>query len=175
MSDTVLLSILLSVLSKAADAIFRLQRIIQATLPFASVVPRGNSAQAARFAALVQTILPGKIEQVLTANGSEFQGAFDQYLRQRKIRHCYTYPKCLKMNAYNERFNRTIREEFIGYREALLLEDIGEFNRQIIDYLQRYNDERSHRGLNYMTPYQVIARQLPHLSGMYWTRTCASK
>ncbi len=41
----------------------------------------------------------------------------------------------------------------------------------MIDYLQRYNGECPHRGLNYMAPYQVIARQLPHLSGMYWTRT----
>ncbi len=59
---------------------------------FAAAVPRGNSAQAARFVALVQTVLPGKIEQVSTDNSSEFQGAFNQYLRQRKIRHCYTYP-----------------------------------------------------------------------------------
>ncbi len=82
------------------------------------------------------------------------------------------------MNAYNERFsfNRTVQEEFIGYREALLLEDIGAFNRQMIDYLQRYNGERPHRRLNDMTLYQGIVRQPlylpgPHLSGMYWTRT----
>ena len=51
---------------------------------------------------------PDKV-QVLTDNGSEFLGQFDQYVQQQGWRHCHTHPRCPKMNAYTERFSRTIR------------------------------------------------------------------
>ncbi len=49
--------------------------------------------------------------------------------------------------AYNERFNRTIQEEFVDYREDLLLDDLPGFNDHLLGYLQRYNGERPHYGL----------------------------
>ena len=45
----------------------------------AIAVPRHDSQHAARFAALVKTLFPERIKQVLTDNGSEFQGAFANY------------------------------------------------------------------------------------------------
>lgn len=80
---------------------------------FAMAALRSNSETAAFFMGLVVEMFPGRIEQVLTDNGSEFQGAFDQWLEDHKIRHCWTYPSCPEMNAYNERFNRTIQEEYV--------------------------------------------------------------
>ena len=80
---------------------------------------------------LLQALFPAPIRQVLTDNGSEFLGAFDQYAQQQGWRHCHTYPRCPKMNAYNERFNRTIQEEFVDYREDLLLDDLRGFNATI--------------------------------------------
>ena len=82
---------------------------------FALAVPRANSSNAARFAQLVQALFLAPICQVLTDNGSEFLGAFDQYAQQQSWRHCHAYPRCPKMNAYYERFNRTIQEEFVDY------------------------------------------------------------
>ena len=51
------------------------------------------------------------------------------------------------MNACNERFKRTIQEEFVDYQEDLLLDDLRGFNDQLLEYLQRYNGERPHFGV----------------------------
>ena len=32
---------------------------------------------------------------------------------------CWTYPRSPKMNAHNERFNRTIQEQFIDYNTKI--------------------------------------------------------
>ena len=138
---------------------------------FALAVPRANSRNAAHFAQLVQSVFPATIHQVLTDNGSEFLGQFDQYAKQQGWRHCHTYPRCPKMNAYNERFNRTIQEEFVDYQEDLLHDDLPGFNAHLLTYLQRYNGERPHHGLNYLTPCQSIAKLLPDLSSMGWHQT----
>ena len=138
---------------------------------FALAVPRATSSNAARFVQLVQALFPAPIRQVLTDNGSEFLGAFDQYAQKQGWRHCHTYPRCPKMNAYNERFNRTIQEEFVDYQEDLLLDDLSGFNDRLLEYLQRYNGERPHYGLNYLTPCQSIATLLPDLPRSWWHHT----
>lgn len=138
---------------------------------FAVAVPRANSANAARFAGLVQSVFPAPIQQVLTDNGSEFAGAFDDFAREQGWRHCYTYPKCPKMNAYNERFNRTVQEELVDFEEDLLADDLRGFNRHLLDWLGRYNGERPHWGLSYLTPCQAIAKQYPQKSRMSWHQT----
>ena len=95
-------------------------------------------------AELVKTVFPGRIEQIFTGNGSEFQGAFANYTKAQGWRHCHTYPKSSKMNAFNERFNRTVQEGFVDYEEELLLEDLRTFNQRLLGYLNRYNGHRPH-------------------------------
>jgi len=112
---------------------------------FAIAVPRANSKNAAQFAALVQAVFPAPIRQILTDNGSEFAGAFDDFAKQQGWRHNYTYPKCPKMNARNERFNRTVQEEFVNYEENLLADDIRAFNDRLLHYLGQYNTQRPPR------------------------------
>ena len=65
---------------------------------------------------------------ILSDNGSEFKKEFDNLLQQRSLTHYWTYPNSPKMNAHNERFNRTIQEQFINYHEDLLFSDIQLFN-----------------------------------------------
>ncbi len=132
----------------------------------AIAVQRHDSHHAARFAELVQTVFPGRIEQILTDNGCGFQGAFADYARAQRWRHCHTYPRSPKMNAFNERFNRTVQEDFVDYEEELLLEDL-----RLLDYLDRYNGQRPHQGINCRTPCQMLAQHLPRLSHMGWTHT----
>ncbi len=48
------------------------------------------------------------------------------------------------MNAHVERFNRTLRDEFVDYHESLLFEDTAEFNRKLGGYLVQYNILRPH-------------------------------
>ena len=137
----------------------------------AIAVQRHDSHHAARFAELVKTMFPGHIEQILTDNGSEFQGAFADYAKTQRWRHCHTYPRSPKMNAFNERFNRTVQEDFVDYEEDLLLEDLRLFNQRLLDYLDRYNGQRPHQGINYRTPCQMLAQHMPRLSHMWWRST----
>lgn len=51
------------------------------------------------------------------------------------------------MNAHNERFNRTIQEQFIDYNEDLLFTDIDLFNQKMDDWLIDYNTFIHHHSL----------------------------
>jgi transposase InsO family protein len=55
---------------------------------------------------------------------------FDEEIRRLLKNHWHTYPKTPKMNAYVERFNRTIQEEFIDYHQELLITP-DEFNHRL--------------------------------------------
>ncbi len=82
---------------------------------------RASSKNATAFVKLVHTVFPGNLSQVLIDNGSEFQGDFDASLQQQHIKHCYTYPRCPKMNAIDELSNMswhrtlTFLSKSIGY------------------------------------------------------------
>ena len=76
-----------------------------------------------------------------------------------------------KMNAFNERFNRTVQTDFVDYEKDCLLNDLRLFNEHLPGFLDRYNGQRPHQGLNYQTPCQRLAQHLPHLSHMWWHHT----
>ena len=61
-------------------------------------------------------IYPGEIHTWQTDNGSENLGDFHKYLKKDGI----LYPWCPKINAYIERYHRTVQEEFIGHHIHLL-------------------------------------------------------
>ena len=88
-------------------------------------------------------------------------------MNEKGIVHFFTYPKSSKMNAYIERFNRTLQEEFIDHHEDLLFEDLNAFNSALMDYLLFYNTKRIHLGLNNQTPVDYIIKK----STMYATHT----
>ena len=72
---------------------------------------------------------------ILSDNGAEFQGHFQQRLDERGITPWWTYPRSPKMNAHAERFNRTFQEQFVDYHEDLLFDDLAAVNRQLADWL----------------------------------------
>lgn len=119
----------------------------------------------------VQTVFPHPLINVLTDNGSEFMKHFDVALKKHHKVHWHTYPRTPKMNAHNERFNRTIQEEFIDYHVSDLL-DPDQFNIKLIDYLIWYNTKRPHHSLNMLSPLQFILQNHPE-SRMGWTHTVA--
>lgn len=43
--------------------------------------------------------IKGGIHTVQTDNGSEFEGEFDKYLKEKGIKHLYSYSRCPKINA----------------------------------------------------------------------------
>lgn len=109
---------------------------------------------------LVYPIKEG-IHTIQTDNGLEFLADFDSYLKQKGIKHVFIYPRCPKINAYVERANRSLQEEFVNDNEYLVLEDgIDEFNSRLIEYLIWYNTKRPHYSLNYQSPIDFMLNYL---------------
>ena len=50
------------------------------------------------------------------------------------------------MNAICDRFNRTLREQFIEFNEILLFEDLALFNQKLAEYLVLYNSKKTPQG-----------------------------
>jgi len=136
-----------------------------------------HTSQAAKeFFQLCLKVFPFPIDFVLTDNGSEFAKHFAKELKRLHLTHYHTYPKTPKMNAYCERFNRTLQEEFINYHSFDLTEP-ERFNKKLMNYLVWYNTERVHHAFkNQFSPVQYIlylksTNQLPEKCKMRWTHT----
>ena len=107
---------------------------------------------------------------ILSDNGSEFKKDFDALLDQKQLTHYWTYPRSPKMNAHNERFNRTLQEQFVDYNDDLLFSDINLFNEKMADWLISYNTEIPHHSLQMKTPVQYLIQTNPQCH-MLWTNT----
>ena len=133
---------------------------------------RLNSQNSLDFIKKLELVYPiqNSIHTVQTDNGLEFMGDFDNYLKTKKIKHLFIYPRCPKINAYIERANRTLQEEFIDGNEEYAIEGIEEFNSHLIDYLVWYNTKRVHKSLNNISPVNHLLKTLPkesHMDGAY--------
>ena len=136
----------------------------------ALAVPSLNSDITSHFFSKATKLFPVAIRQVVTDNGKEFLGNFDKTLQEASIKHIWTYPYTPKMNATCERFNRTLREQFIEFNELLLFEDLNLFNQRMAEYLVLYNSKRPHKSLELMTPVDYILRESKNCN-MWWTQT----
>jgi hypothetical protein len=95
-------------------------------------------------------LLEGKIENIQTDNGSEFQKHFNQACKKLNLDRYYSRVMTPKDNAICERFNRTLKEEFIqlgNYNSNMEI-----FNKDLTNWLIEYNFHRPHQTLEYMTP-----------------------
>jgi len=128
------------------------------------------SKAAKEFFDLTTFLFPFPLQYVLTDNGSEFKKHFDVELRQLHKQHWHTYPKQPKMNSHDERFNRSLQEEYIDYHEAELLDPMT-FNIGLMKHLIWHNTERPHFGLNLKTPVNFITTNNPQDCNMYLTNT----
>lgn len=115
-----------------------------------------SSLSAFDFLLRLLTLVDGKIAAILSDNGSEFAKYFEEACRRLKIIHIFTRVKTPKDNSVNERFNRTLQEEFMEvnpYFEPLLTEaDLTDANERLTEWLIFYNFERPHQTLKYKTP-----------------------
>src|SRR5574343_139212 len=145
---------------------------IESDFAFAFGYKSLSSASARDFMKKLEDVVPFKITHVQTDNGLEFERYFRDYLEEKKIVHFHNYPKCPKMNAFVERFNRTIQDQFINWRLRLLRDDLDHFNRDLIDWLLWYNTKRPHESLGMVSPLKYIVMTLPtEKSNMWWTCT----
>ncbi len=141
---------------------------------FALAYKNRSSESAKDFFKKLQLVAPFEIKKVQTDNGGEFEKNFGEYLEKSDIDHFFIYPRCPKMNAYVERFNRTLKEEFVNTNRILLSEDIVQFNLSLMNYLIFYNTKRPHHSLNLLSPMKYILNELrlsDEKSNMWWANT----
>lgn len=117
---------------------------------FARMYNRSNSYNASDFLNRLLYLTEGKIENVQTDNGSEFEKYFNLACQKRELKRYYSRPYTPKDNSVNERFNRTVQDEFI--RLGNFTSDTVKFNQNLTDWLIEYNFRRPHASLNYETP-----------------------
>ena len=149
-------------------------------IAFAIALPSKHSKHTARaIEALIDGVcsdivfdIKPKSFAILSDNGSEFLKEFEALIKEKGLTHYWTYPRSPKMNAHNERFNRTIQEQFVDYYEDLLFTDIELFNQKMADWLIDYNTKIPHHSLLMKTPVEYLLEKCPECH-MLWTNTTA--
>lgn len=111
-----------------------------------------------------------QVVNVHTDNGSEFHKHFDQVLKELNLPHYWSRVRTPKDNPSNERFNRTLKEEFLYWGN--FHPDPNVFNQRLTDWLVEYNAIRPHQSLNYLTPLE-FAQKTMGLSTMWSSSTFA--
>ena len=146
---------------------------VERKFAFAGAYKNHSSASAADFLRKLVKVCPFTIDELQTDNGSEFAKNFEMACIALGLTHFNTYPRSPKMNAFIERFNRTISEDFIMLNRPLLRDDVSAFNEKLVDWLLWYNTERPHESLGMLSPLRYIVSTLTAGECQrYWTRTC---
>ncbi len=76
----------------------------------------------------------------------QFEKYFNQACRKMELARYYNQPRTPKDNPVNERFNKTLEDEFINLGNFTT--DIVQFNRNLTEWLLEYNLYRPHDTLN---------------------------
>lgn len=146
---------------------------LQTGFGFAIAYPNLSSDAATDFLHRFLQVVPFAIRHLQTDNGSEFEHNFRTALQKKHLPRFHNYPRHPQANAHVERFNRTLREQFIRWHEHLV-EDLPLFNQYLLQYLLWYNTEKPHQAKNKLPPLKYfIARFVNNqkLSKMLWTST----
>lgn len=137
-------------------------------IAFARMYTTKSSRSAADFLRRMFYLLDGSLLNALHDNGSEFLKEFMAACRELGIEQYWTRVKTPTDNPVDERFNRTLEEEFIQLGH--FTPDPVLFNQRLTEWLIEYTFVRPHQTLGYDTPwefYQRSAKVLP----MYSSRT----
>ena len=110
---------------------------------------RINTHRSLEFVKQAKSVLPFPLKCLQSDNGSEFSQTFTARV---KTNHRHSRVRKPNDNAHLERFNRTIQTEFLNK----LPQDVNIINQYLPGYLNYYNTERLHLGLNLKTPLQVM-------------------
>lgn len=109
-----------------------------------------NAINAREFLKEVIFELDFPIESIQVDGGSEFMAEFEDYCEEMGIKLYILPPRSPKMNGFVERANETYRYEFWNVYE--IPDTIEEARKLLKKYERKYNCERMHQSLNYLTP-----------------------
>lgn len=121
------------------------------------------------FVQRLKFLTDGNISVIHTDNGSEFDGYFAQACKDLSIPRVYSRPHTPKDNPVNERFNRTIQEEWLD-GAVFDPQNLTEANTSMTEWLVEYNTFRPHEALDQLTPAEYVESTLKVLP-MYPART----
>jgi transposase InsO family protein/transposase-like protein len=113
--------------------------------------------RAAGVATRAQMLWGFKIAMMQTDNGPEFSRYFEQQLQKQNITLRHTRLGRPNDNAHIERFNRTIQEECLGNRISSRVTTVT-LQTKIASYIEHYNTQRVHLGIQLRTPMQMLQR-----------------
>lgn len=116
---------------------------------FAWASAKMNSLLTVGFVKKAEKVFPASFNCLQSDHGPEFSSIFTDRI---KINHRHSRVRKPNDNAHLERFNRTIQNELLN--ELPL--DVKVINRRLPDYLNYYNTERLHMGINFKTPIQLL-------------------
>ena len=137
-------------------------------IAFARMYTTKNSANAADFLGRMMYLMDGKALNALTDNGSEFHLEFIRACQELGLDHYWSRNHTPTDNPVDERFNRTLKDEFIDMGN--MTNDVTEFNRRLTEWLIEYTFVRPHQTLDYATPWEFYAKSAKVLP-MYSSRT----
>ncbi len=133
-------------------------------LAYARMYTSHSSSAAKDFFERLYYLLEEKVEHIHTDNGPEFQKHFDRAIKDLNLVHWWSRPRTPKDNPSNERFNRTLKDEFLSWGN--FHPDTQTFNQRLTNWLIEYNAIRPHETLNNLTPLK-FAEQTMGLSTMW--------
>ena len=118
---------------------------------YAKVVKRIGAQPSIEFIKYAKRKAPFSFEMMQTDHGPEFSTRFTHSMWCMGIKHRHSRVRQSNDNAHVERFNRTIQEECLDRTTHT----ISAFRKALPKYLQYYNNERTHMGIDYLTPNQL--------------------
>lgn len=120
---------------------------------YAKVVWHINTHESLRFVREAQRAAGFPFRVVQSDHGPEFSSWFTEQMGVLGVAHRHSRVRQANDNAHIERFNRTIQEECLDR----VPKDYSAYRKAIKTYLAYYNGERSHMGIDFLTPLQKIA------------------
>ena len=139
-------------------------------IAFARMYTTKSSKNAGDFIRRFVYLLDHEVWNAGHDNGSEFHKDFQKAIRDLGLTDYWSRVKTPTDNPVNERFNRTLQDEFIALGH--LTNDTERFNEGLLPWLIEYNFVRPHQSLGYLTPWAYYAKAA-RVSPRYSTRTPA--
>lgn len=116
---------------------------------YAWATDRINTRKSSEFLGRAKAEADFKFNCIQSDNGSEFSQHFTERI---KILHRHSRVRKPNDNSYIERFNRTLKEECL----RILPTNVRMFNKVLPSYLEYYNTERLHMGIQFKTPISLV-------------------
>ena len=93
---------------------------------------------------------PDATPRIISDNGPQFIARdFKEFIRLSGMTHVRTSPYYPQSNGKLERYHKTIKGDCIRVKTPLSLDDA---HRSVADFVRRYNTERLHSAIGYITP-----------------------